>query len=399
MCMPAQPDTQLSSAANHQESSPIDLAQWVQIAALPPKPHPEMGTRMLHFAALWLDQHKEMLRTQASLLPLAPEEMLLIEGQIQCTHNALALATLLQHDLSRSLGCDIFVAYSFGSIPENHSDLLLAAQAARLMNKTEPLLYRGRERLQALQRFRLGLQEQRLIFEFQPIARLDTLDLCGYEMLARLREGSHLVPAGQWIGYIVYSHDSIWLTRYALQSAAQRLLEQPGDTYLSINLTPLSFFDPDLFAQAQALPSSLRHHLVLELTEWQNPLLYDGLHKRLEQARSLGLKIAIDDFGAGYSSTEVLRSVDFDIIKLDINLMKSGRASDLSLIEWTLNYARHHGARVVAEGIENDDALQMARRTGVEYGQGWHLDRLLLSACAQPAQAGGHTSAPAFACS
>lgn len=379
MYMPAQPDAQLAPVASHQDSHPVDLVQWVQIAALPPskKPHPELEMRMLRYAALWLDQHEGLLRTQASLLPMAPEEMLLIEGHIQTTHNALALAALLQHDLSRSLGCDIFVAYSFGPVPEDPQDLLLAARAARLMHKTEPLRHQGSERQQALQRFRLGLQQQRLGFEFQPIANLGTLELCGHEMLARLREGNRLVPAGRWIEHIVHSHESVLLARCALQHAIERLLEQPGGAYLSVNLTPLSFFDPDLIARTQALPTSLRCRLVLELTEWQNPLLYDGLRERLEQARALGLKIAIDDFGAGYSSTEVLRGIEFDIIKLDMNLMRSGRASDLSLIEWTLNYARRHGAKVVAEGIENDDTLQMARRAGIEYGQGWHLDRLL----------------------
>lgn len=323
------------------------------------------------------------------LLQADPEGLWL---RIDEPHNPVGLCASLQNDLSVALRHDIYVAYLCvdDALEALDASVLRALQetalAAQLLHSTEPLACDRSRRTDALNTFRDALQSERIRFERQPIAHLSTLQASGYELLARLHleepvTGRHLLAPEHWIPYVINSHDSIRLARRALMDAVQRLARHPAEPhYLSINLTALNFLDASLLAQLQALPETVRSRLVLELTEWKDPRLYAQLPSTLQRLRESGLRIAIDDFGAGYSSTEVLRDFEFDLIKLDIRLVQSSRKSDHILIDWTLKCAEQAGARVVAEGIETPQLLEHVRVLGLQYGQGWHIDALLRTA-------------------
>lgn len=71
----------------------------------------------------------------------------------------------------------------------------------------------------------------------------------------------------------------------------------------------------------------------------------------------------------------VLREIAFDIVKLDMSLVKSHRRSDHNLMRWAMTCAQEMGATVVAEGIEGAEDLARVNDLGIPYGQGWHLDK------------------------
>lgn len=325
--------------------------------------------------------------------------------------SAFALCAALQNDLCIALLSDVFMALlpcTRDLLPLRAATLRAlddAAQAAQLLYATEPIVCTTVQRRRALTTFREALQSNRIHFKPEAIAQVHganmeptDLQICGYELLARIvlpaaannsngtpnadatdaQRPSRLLSTSEWITHVIDSHDSICLARQALLESQRWISAHEGDnTYVSINLTAINFLDPSLLEHILSLPQATRERLVLELTEWRDPRLHARLPAVIDTLRKHHLRISIDDFGAGYSSTVVLREMAFDIIKLDMHLTQSSKSSDHALIDWTLKVAAQNHSRVIAEGIETHEMLLRARALEIEYVQGWHVDQLL----------------------
>jgi EAL domain-containing protein (putative c-di-GMP-specific phosphodiesterase class I) len=117
--------------------------------------------------------------------------------------------------------------------------------------------------------------------------------------------------------------------------------------------------------------------VVLELTEHDAVEDYDRLSAALAPFRAAGLRLAIDDVGAGFSSLRHIVVTAPDVIKLDRSIA-SGVATDRvlsTLVGSLVTFAHGSGARVVAEGVETADDAAALRALGVDHGQGWHFGR------------------------
>lgn len=313
---------------------------------------------------------------------------------VPTTSNPAGVYTTLQNDLAITTGAEVYLAYlQHQGFSDNETSLAGALDAlretatgARMLHATEPVACDQALRRSALNTFRNALTEGNLTFLAQPIASTESLAVHGQELLARLRppraaggRGQHqAIPPKDWIPYVINSHDSIRLARFVTKAAEDRLKAAPCSLeYISINLTALNFLDDGLQEQLLSMPAHHRHRLVLELTEWKNPKSHKELPAIIDRLRSAGIQIAIDDFGSGYSSTDILREIVFDIVKIDMHLVKSTSRTDQQLIDWILKCAANMKAKVVAEGIENEALLNHARVMGVPYGQGWHIDAIV----------------------
>jgi EAL domain-containing protein (putative c-di-GMP-specific phosphodiesterase class I) len=117
--------------------------------------------------------------------------------------------------------------------------------------------------------------------------------------------------------------------------------------------------------------------VVLELTEHDAVTEYDELGTALDRLRDLGIRVAIDDAGSGYSSLQHILRLRPDIIKLDIALTRGIDADPArrALAEALVSFGREIGALITAEGIETAEQLDTLRRIGARYGQGYHLAR------------------------
>ena len=118
--------------------------------------------------------------------------------------------------------------------------------------------------------------------------------------------------------------------------------------------------------------SVLPAQLVIEVTE---TALMDGpmAAAHLEMLREMGLIVSLDDFGTGYQSSSQLSRLPVDVVKIDRQFVDTSSSTARSLLELMVKTAHAFGARVVAEGVEHPDQLQLVRRLGCEYAQGYFL--------------------------
>ncbi|HEU4480856.1 MAG TPA: EAL domain-containing protein, partial [Actinomycetota bacterium] len=214
---------------------------------------------------------------------------------------------------------------------------------------------------------------------YQPIVDLESFEVVGYEALARGPEGSRLeqphllFETARACGRL---DDLDWLCRTtALTGALEAGLKQ--GTSLFLNVEPAALASPLPHSYWRVWERSRRELSVLfEVTERALTASPASLLRRCEEIRELGWGIALDDVGVAPSSLAMLPLLRPDVIKLDRLLMSkdAGRLRNRIVHAVSAEHERR-GTAVVAEGIENEDHIELALAMGATLGQGWFFGR------------------------
>jgi EAL domain-containing protein (putative c-di-GMP-specific phosphodiesterase class I) len=240
------------------------------------------------------------------------------------------------------------------------------------------LVLRGRihaliRRQQIKHRIHGILNDGGLQIAFQPIRDLTSGGIHGLEALSRFPDQQTRTP-DVWFAE---AHEvgcglemELLAVRLALDSAARL----PGDHYIAVNVSPATLQHPDLLktAIASGFPAS---RLVVEVTEHDQIADYTSVCQTTERLRVQGIRIAVDDAGAGYSSMRHIVALAPDIIKVDRGLVtgidtdKARRALVASIVLFALD----SGAVVVGEGVETAEELEALGQLGVDAAQGYFL--------------------------
>lgn len=229
----------------------------------------------------------------------------------------------------------------------------------------------GREHRQTLARLQQLYAARGPTIVYQPIARLDGGGRAvGVEALSRFPDGTpdQWFPAAAAAGAEV----GVELEFRAATNAVSVLPELVG--FLAINLSPTALVDPALLEFLKPLPLE---RIVVEITEHHRAHDYLELTGILAPLRARGLRVAVDDAGAGFASMRHITRLRPDIIKLDVSLVRDidSDTAAQALTSALLTCAAGTSAVVLAEGIETLAELACLRRLGVPLGQGYHLGR------------------------
>jgi EAL domain-containing protein (putative c-di-GMP-specific phosphodiesterase class I) len=166
------------------------------------------------------------------------------------------------------------------------------------------------------------------------------------------------------------------LELYAVTLASQQLPELPDQAYLSVNLSPQTILDDRLGRLLMDVDAGVRR-VVVEVTEHAAVDDYDALSDAVQWLRRLGVRLAIDDAGAGYASMQHVLRLRPDIIKLDRAIV-AGIDGDLArraLVTAMVSFASSLDMTVVGEGGETAGELAVLADTGVQNAQGFFLAR------------------------
>ena len=205
----------------------------------------------------------------------------------------------------------------------------------------------------------------------QPIVELATGDRVGAEALSRF-------PAewGQAPDVCFAAAHSIGLgdrlELLALERAAEHLAGVTG--YLAMNVSPATLLTPECSELLDRLPVE---RVLLELSEHDPVEDYDALRQALAPLRQRGMRLAIDDVGAGFSSLRYIVVTTPDVIKLDRTLVDGVTGDPVlrTLVRSLVDFAHGFDATVVAEGVETAADAATLLALDVDLGQGWHFGR------------------------
>ncbi|MBB2947146.1 EAL domain-containing protein (putative c-di-GMP-specific phosphodiesterase class I) [Actinoplanes lutulentus] len=208
---------------------------------------------------------------------------------------------------------------------------------------------------------------------FQPVVRLRDRETVGFEALARFDPEVFARPD------IAFAEAArcglgVALELLALRQAVRRLPDLPDGTWLAVNLSAEALLDAEV---RDTLLAHAGTGLTVEITEHAQVENYDLLTGALDSLRRAGIRLSIDDAGAGYASLHHVLKLRPDIIKLDISLV---RDVDTDIVKIALarslnDFAVRIGATLIAEGVESPSESARLAEIGVDCAQGYHFAR------------------------
>lgn len=256
-------------------------------------------------------------------------------------------------------------------------------QIALFQDPGEPQRQQRRQQTTSA-RIREALTQDRLSLHTQPIRSLASGGIERYELLLRMTgENGELLPAASFIeaaerSGMVQELDR-WVVAQALELLAQR--ERDGEPVsLHVNLSGASVADLSVLEfierrldEGQADPA----RCTFEITETARVHNYEAAAGFADRITEFGCQVAIDDYGAGFGPFHYLKSIPFDLIKIDGSFVRDMPNSDADqlTVQAIVQIARGLGKTTIAEYVQDDVTATMLREYGVDMAQGYHLGR------------------------
>ena len=223
-----------------------------------------------------------------------------------------------------------------------------------------------------------ALNDQRLVFAYQPIICAKTREVKHHECLLRMKkpDGS-VIGAGQFIPAAEQLGRVRLVDRHALEMTVAQLHANPRAS-LAVNVSGTTTGDSawlQSFATYIAANSQIANRIIVELTETAALNDFEEIARFVSNLRDMGCRVAIDDFGAGYTSFRNLQMLHVDMVKIDGSYVKGlTQSRDNQIFVRTLvDLAQNFNLKTVAEWVGSDEEAEMLQGFGVDYFQGFHF--------------------------
>ncbi len=221
-----------------------------------------------------------------------------------------------------------------------------------------------------------ALNQRRIGLGFEPVVKAKAHDeIVFHESLVRMQQdngefllGPNIVPIAEKLGLIrLVDHRVLELVIAELSHAS--------DIQLSLNVSPGTTMDPDWWGILETLLKAnpdVASRLIVEITETVAIQGIDDVRGFVSRLKNFGCRIAIDDFGAGYTSFRNLRKLGVDIVKIDGEFVRNitHSSDDRAFVQTLIDLARRLGIKTVAEWVQDAEAAQLLSDWGCDYIQG-----------------------------
>jgi diguanylate cyclase (GGDEF)-like protein/PAS domain S-box-containing protein len=345
---------------------------------------------------------RSVLRPGDTLARLGGDEFAVLVESVHAVEEASRVAARLRESLHTPIlvqRSEVFVTVSIGialTEPGSDAETLLcdadvAMYAAKGTGGNTLMIFDDRMRAECSKRLdiEIGLRHAisggELYLLYQPVVEIESGTVTGVEALLRWKPaGRELVMPGDFIpvaeeaGLIVPI--GIWVLRQACRQLRQWRVAYPGTAPLTmaVNVSSRQLLTEDLLDAVRELTRDIGpDQLCLEITETAATQVTAAALDTLHQVRALGVVIAVDDFGSGYSSLARLRYLPVDVLKIDREFITNATNSegDKSVVLAIVAMAHALGLTVIAEGVETAQQAQLVRSAGCDLSQGYYHGR------------------------
>lgn len=238
-------------------------------------------------------------------------------------------------------------------------------------------------RLETQSELHRALERNEFVLHYQPIFKSDTMEMEGVEALIRWQHPTHgLILPGDFIqiaeetGLIIPIGD--WVLKTACQQVKKWHLAGFEHLRISVNLSACQLSDNDLLHKIQSalLESGIPPQFIeLELTETTAMQNVQNAILMITQLKQMGVRIAIDDFGSGYSSLDYIKHIPADSIKIDRSFIADLSHDGTAIVSTMIRMAHQLKKDIVAEGVETQEQSTMLNQMGCNKVQGYYYSK------------------------
>jgi len=360
----------------------------------------EVGDLMIVAVA---DRLAKILRSSDHIARIGGDEFAILQTDVEDARDCAKLAYRITDQMSAPfdlMGQQFYCGLSIGIAlyPQN------GEERASLMRLADLALYRAKhegrnrfaffeakhgEEIRLLQNaeddLRAAIETDKLLLLYQPIVSACGKRFLGVEALVRWQHPTQgLLSAERFIGLAEERGLIVPLGEWALRNACRDARRWPG-LHVAVNVSPIQFRQREFVASVEAVLAETGiepQRLELELTEGVIISEADLAERSIMDLRALGVRMALDDFGCGYSSLIYLRRFAFDKIKIDRAFLESMEPHGESaiIVESIVSLGRALGLTVTAEGIETVEQAEFLESLGCDELQGFLFAQPLTAA-------------------
>ncbi|WP_415898144.1 EAL domain-containing protein [Neptuniibacter sp. QD57_21] len=358
------------------------------------------GDKILIEAAKRLEQS---VRETDTVGRLGGDEFIVLLNHLESAEQAQPIAQNLVSQFRKALNVDgreIMLTMSVGisvypSDGTDPAELLRNADSAMYHSKaqgrnsyhyfTEEMNIGAERRLLLEEQLHNALDRKELHVLYQPVIDLKTQQIVGAEALLRWNSPtlgnippSEFIPVAENTGLIV--NIGKFVLKEAMHQSSHWIKTLLPQFHIAINLSPRQFRDPqliDYITEQMTTHQILGSNLELEITEGVLMAQHADIDEAIAKLNEQGVSISMDDFGTGYSSLSYLRSYPFDTLKIDRSFISdiSVDPADLELVYATIDMAHGLGLKVIAEGVETQEQMNLLQNKHCDMAQGYYFSK------------------------
>ncbi len=256
---------------------------------------------------------------------------------------------------------------------KNKQDFIISNNLAQIEQN------KAKKNMKTISMVKKAINEFNIISHFQPIINNKTKEIEKYESLVRLvDEDNNILSPFLFLDTAKQGKHYASITNIVLNNSFSAL--QNTDMDISINLSALDIelkSTRDKIFELLSQNKQYTNRIIIELLEDENVKDFDTIKTFIIDVKKLGIKIAIDDFGAGYSNFERLLNYQPDILKIDGCLVRDIETNSysLSVVETIVAFAKKQNIQTVAEYVENENIFNILKDLGVDYSQGYYFGK------------------------
>lgn len=271
------------------------------------------------------------------------------------------------------------------SFSEKNNKLItadLALQAAKRDNKDYLVFYEELDNLQEYEnnmkwtkKVKTALKEDNIVVFYQPLINNKTMKADKYECLVRMKDGDKIVSPFFFLDVSKKSNQYVHITKIVIEKACKKFSNLTQE--FSVNISYEDIEDPSFFFFIEEMVKKygVEKRIVFEILEDENVKNYDVLIDFIDKIKKLGCKVAIDDFGSGYSNFEHLLKMKVDYLKIDASLIKNIATDESSykITKTIVDFAQSLNLKTIAEFVENKEIFEIVKDLDCNFSQGYYF--------------------------
>jgi len=237
---------------------------------------------------------------------------------------------------------------------------------------------RYKHRIQWMNEVERAIDEGRVVVHYQPIAKISDPAMKKYEALVRLvgRDGRIHYP-GEFLEVVQNSRLYARLTQVVMEKCFETFENNAYSFSLNLSINDIkdAMCRNSIFEALKSYPEPGR--VTFEILESEEVSDFNVVNAFIEEVRRLGARVAIDDFGSGYSNFHYLLKMRVDYYKIDASLIRyvTEDPNSRMIVESIVHLAKRLGVQTVAEYVENESIAKVCEQIGIDYLQGYFIGK------------------------
>lgn len=220
-----------------------------------------------------------------------------------------------------------------------------------------------------------AIEEDRIVPYYQSIFNIKTNRVEKYEALVRLIDEGNPVSPYYFLDIAKRSGQYLELTQKMIKKSFEYFVDKKQDFSINLTIEDIKSKSISLFIMEILERYDIASRVVFEIVESEGIEDFNEINNFIDKVKGLGCKIAIDDFGSGYSNFEYLIKLNADYIKIDGSLIKDIliKKSNEEIVITIVDFAKRQGFKTIAEFVSSKEIFDKVKELGIDYAQGYYI--------------------------